>query len=96
MHCRALLFIPHVVQRLEKNNMSIMSLLVPYEATHPTGAPLPEWWTNLTESEKRIRLKLLHGQIGRNDSCPCGSEKKYKKCCIDKQLSSAVKKIFEE
>lgn len=20
-------------------------------------------------------------QIGRNDPCPCGSEKKYKKCC---------------
>lgn len=20
-------------------------------------------------------------KIGRNDSCPCGSEKKYKKCC---------------
>ncbi len=24
------------------------------------------------------------GQIGRNDPCPCGSGKKYKKCCIDK------------
>jgi len=22
--------------------------------------------------------------IGRNDPCPCGSGKKYKKCCIDK------------
>jgi SEC-C motif-containing protein len=20
-------------------------------------------------------------KIGRNDACPCGSEKKYKKCC---------------
>ncbi|MCR1567166.1 SEC-C metal-binding domain-containing protein, partial [Mixta sp.] len=20
-------------------------------------------------------------QVGRNDRCPCGSEKKYKKCC---------------
>ncbi|KPU42878.1 hypothetical protein OXPF_36460 [Oxobacter pfennigii] len=25
-------------------------------------------------------------KIGRNDSCPCGSGKKYKKCCIDKPL----------
>ena len=23
-------------------------------------------------------------KIGRNDKCPCGSEKKYKKCCINK------------
>lgn len=23
-------------------------------------------------------------QIGRNDPCPCGSELKYKKCCIGK------------
>ena len=25
-----------------------------------------------------------YGKVGRNDSCPCGSGKKYKKCCIDK------------
>lgn len=25
--------------------------------------------------------------IGRNDPCPCGSGKKYKKCCIDKDFS---------
>lgn len=24
------------------------------------------------------------GKIGRNETCPCGSGKKYKKCCIDK------------
>ncbi|HVG82801.1 MAG TPA: SEC-C metal-binding domain-containing protein [Methylomirabilota bacterium] len=22
--------------------------------------------------------------VGRNDPCPCGSDKTYKKCCIDK------------
>ena len=26
----------------------------------------------------------MRNKIGRNDSCPCGSGKKYKKCCIDK------------
>lgn len=30
------------------------------------------------ESYQRISVK-----IGRNDPCPCGSGKKYKKCCID-------------
>jgi SEC-C motif-containing protein len=24
-------------------------------------------------------------RVGRNDPCPCGSGKKFKKCCIDKQ-----------
>ena len=24
-------------------------------------------------------------KVGRNDPCPCGSGKKYKKCCMDKQ-----------
>ncbi|WP_238374901.1 SEC-C metal-binding domain-containing protein, partial [Aggregatibacter actinomycetemcomitans] len=23
-------------------------------------------------------------KVGRNDPCPCGSGKKYKKCCINK------------
>src|SRR3990167_5164548 len=27
-------------------------------------------------------------KIGRNDPCPCGSGKKFKKCCIDKNLRS--------
>ncbi len=26
---------------------------------------------------------LTHGKIGRNDPCPCGSGKKFKKCCLD-------------
>ena len=25
-------------------------------------------------------------KVGRNDPCPCGSGKKYKKCCIDKEV----------
>lgn len=32
-------------------------------------------------------------KIGRNDKCPCGSGKKYKKCCLDKE-SSAVESIL--
>lgn len=27
----------------------------------------------------------MNKNIGRNDPCPCGSGKKYKKCCIDKE-----------
>lgn len=28
-------------------------------------------------------------QVGRNDPCPCGSGKKYKKCCLDKDQESS-------
>ncbi|MBI2471916.1 MAG: preprotein translocase subunit SecA [Planctomycetes bacterium] len=32
---------------------------------------------------KRIeKAKKLHGEIGRNHYCPCGSGKKYKRCCL--------------
>jgi uncharacterized protein YecA (UPF0149 family) len=24
-----------------------------------------------------------HRKVGRNDPCPCGSGKKYKKCCLN-------------
>lgn len=34
--------------------------------------------------------KDLYRDIGRNDSCPCGSEKKFKKCCADKPISSKI------
>ncbi len=36
----------------------------------------------------RPKLKLIPGgaaKPGRNDPCPCGSGKKYKKCCLGKQ-----------
>ena len=26
-------------------------------------------------------------KVGRNDPCPCGSGKKYKKCCLNKKVS---------
>lgn len=29
----------------------------------------------------KISIKIPHTDIGRNDLCPCGSGKKYKKCC---------------
>ena len=45
-----------------------------------------EQWSDLLTSERRKKQKLsgtiVKGKkIGRNDPCPCGSGKKYKKCC---------------
>lgn len=50
---------------------------------------LPQWNDILSE-EKRKEIKkeynssktvVKEDKIGRNDACPCGSGKKYKKCC---------------
>jgi len=29
-------------------------------------------------------------KVGRNDPCPCGSGKKYKKCCEEKHLRKKI------
>jgi preprotein translocase subunit SecA len=34
-----------------------------------------------TGVSKKKQLKVAGKKIGRNDPCPCGSGKKYKKCC---------------
>jgi tetratricopeptide (TPR) repeat protein len=35
-------------------------------------------------------------QTGRNDPCPCGSGKKYKRCCLDKDQAAASAKAEAE
>jgi len=50
---------------------------------------LPQWDAILTEERRKELYKkqrssttIVKGpKIGRNDPCPCGSGKKYKKCC---------------
>ena len=41
------------------------------------------WWHCFKEDEKIApQVPIVRGtKIGRNDPCPCGSGKKYKKCC---------------
>jgi len=34
--------------------------------------------------ERKIDKSIYKGKVGRNDPCPCGSGKKYKKCCYPK------------
>lgn len=50
---------------------------------------LPQWEQILTEEErqeitkthKKSKTVVKDKEPGRNDPCPCGSGKKYKKCC---------------
>ena len=54
--------------------------LVKKEATQPTPSPMAQVATGMTDDKKQP-LKVGSKKVGRNDPCPCGSGKKYKKCC---------------
>lgn len=41
----------------------------------------PEKIEEITKAYKKSKTVIKGEQIGRNDPCPCGSGKKYKKCC---------------
>ncbi len=50
---------------------------------------IPAWkYNGYTEAEKNNsnRVNIEKVRVGRNDPCPCGSSKKYKKCCESKGL----------
>ncbi|WP_124066795.1 SEC-C metal-binding domain-containing protein [Clostridium sp. E02] len=50
---------------------------------------LPQWDSILTQEKRKELFKkqkasgtiVKETKVGRNDPCPCGSGKKYKKCC---------------
>ncbi len=72
---------------LEFEFEALFKKMVEYHAEHLYN--LPQWNGIFTEDErrkltleqKRSRTIVKGAKIGRNDPCPCGSGKKYKKCC---------------
>lgn len=46
-----------------------------------TGAPT--FAQQIGTKDPRI-VEIARGKVGRNDPCPCGSGRKFKKCCIDR------------
>ncbi len=49
--------------------------------TYQLAALLEE--NRLRSEQERMSAIRLTPKIGRNDACPCGSGKKYKKCCLN-------------
>lgn len=53
-----------------------------------------EEWDGILSDERRMEIKkeyrvsqqAVREKVGRNDPCPCGSGKKYKKCCEPKDV----------
>jgi len=44
---------------------------------HETIKALYQWGDDFIVVPKQVRIE----KVGRNDLCPCGSLKKFKKCC---------------
>ena len=47
-----------------------------------------------TSGEKTVKSQPVRatGKVGPNDPCPCGSGKKYKKCCRDKDVAAGLER----
>jgi hypothetical protein len=55
---------------------------------------------SIVGSDESLPLPLIRAgqtpKIGRNEPCPCGSGKKYKKCCLDRESGSFGKGVAGE
>ena len=69
-----------------------------YGAVHYVMSGLKSPWSRWSHDRSRIKTdRELYPYTGRNDPCPCGSEKKYKRCCIGKKrMKEHVQVHFEE
>jgi preprotein translocase subunit SecA len=50
------------------------------EAPAPGFVPPPQAGASAPQPQKRVQPVHVEEKVGRNDPCPCGSGKKYKKC----------------
>lgn len=86
---------PYDINSLDENSQIDLDIdfeklykkMVEYKAEHLYNLPQ---WDNVFKKEERdkffkqqrmSRTIVKGAKIGRNDPCPCGSGKKYKKCC---------------
>ena len=76
----------------ENNGHTPAEIFEKYEKPHLRPLPKEPFdfkgngGSGLADDQKNSRSNVLSfpsgSKIGRNDSCPCGSGKKYKKCCL--------------
>lgn len=75
---------------LEENDNNEEATRQAYEAIPAAGAALHEHFRPAREhsfnpggSVQTLPLRQDAPKVGRNDPCPCGSGKKFKRCCGD-------------
>jgi|694.fasta_scaffold62427_2 preprotein translocase subunit SecA len=67
------------VLRMETNRSLVSDLENPSDQLPPNESPQPD--SQQEVGEEKLEPIVAGPKVGRNDLCPCGSGKKYKKCC---------------
>ncbi|RWR03759.1 hypothetical protein ED28_01870 [[Pantoea] beijingensis] len=62
------------------DNEAFVTFFARFLENHKNGA-IHERSRFVREDQRWYYIDGTHPQLGRNDRCPCGSEKKHKKCC---------------
>ena len=73
-----------VVELLLKIQVSREPAETPRPAAPRRAAPAREVALSQGPAERRPEAARAGQKVGRNEPCPCGSGKKYKKCCLAK------------
>lgn len=74
---------------MSQKKLSFLASIFSFSGIYDISAPDPDPIINLVP-RKKIKGKFRFVQvrkdpkIGRNQLCPCGSNRKYKHCCIEK------------
>ena len=77
------------IQEEIARNIYRVRLVVEEEAYKRTTRSRPSTTTNRSDEGPSRGDRVAHANVGRNDPCPCGSGKKYKKCCMSKDSAAA-------
>ena len=65
------------VDKDDKEIRTLEAVCVQHEIDHLNGM-------RILDRAQELTIRRTERKIGRNEKCPCGSGKKYKKCCIGK------------
>ena len=73
----------HNENSIRESNYNLQTLIDIYAAPdfYEESEPKNEKYINPIHEPKVIQMPLNSVKVNRNDPCPCGSGKKYKKCC---------------
>lgn len=66
-------------------NMNVAKADWLYNLSEWDGILSEEKREEITKQYKKSKIVVKEDKVGRNDPCPCGSGKKYKKCCGNNQ-----------
>ncbi|RKY47239.1 MAG: preprotein translocase subunit SecA [Candidatus Neomarinimicrobiota bacterium] len=69
-----------VSYRMVHEDSTGLGFVVPAQETHRPSPGMEPPMGGAPGSAKRVPIRVSQ-KVGRNDPCPCGSGKKYKKCC---------------